>query len=279
MYTDNLLASGERILRREHQHWFVLVWGARYALAALVLAAILLGLRAVMDPDLGNGPVGSLAGLLTLVLAVGGVIYLAWAYLRYQNEEYVITNRRIIHGEGVVNKRMTDSSLEKINDAILTQSLFGRMFGFGDLDVLTASETGIEHLRMLIDAPGFKRAMLDAKHELEIDLNRPVVPPFRSGGESRPAFPSNGNVPLRPIDPDIDTTVEPAFQGGPERPPAEPAPTVIDPAAAVPPKPQPSAMTADDVTRVLASLADLRDRGAITPEEFEAKKTELLARL
>jgi hypothetical protein len=38
-------------------------------------------------------------------------------------------------------------------------------------------------------------------------------------------------------------------------------------------------MTADEVTRSLASLADLRDRGAITPEEFEAKKSELLARL
>ena len=32
----------------------------------------------------------------------------------------------------------------------------------------------------------------------------------------------------------------------------------------------------DEVTRTLASLADLRDRGAITPEEYEAKKAELL---
>jgi hypothetical protein len=38
-------------------------------------------------------------------------------------------------------------------------------------------------------------------------------------------------------------------------------------------------MTADEVTRSLASLADLRDRGAISPEEYEQKKTELLARL
>ncbi|HEY3524011.1 MAG TPA: SHOCT domain-containing protein, partial [Candidatus Limnocylindrales bacterium] len=40
-----------------------------------------------------------------------------------------------------------------------------------------------------------------------------------------------------------------------------------------------TSMSADEVTRTLASLADLRDRGAITPEEFEAKKSELLARL
>jgi uncharacterized membrane protein YdbT with pleckstrin-like domain len=42
---------------------------------------------------------------------------------------------------------------------------------------------------------------------------------------------------------------------------AAPAATQVDPGAA------------------LASLADLRDRGAITPEEYEAKKGELLARM
>ena len=37
-----------------------------------------------------------------------------------------------------------------------------------------------------------------------------------------------------------------------------------------------STMAPADVTATLASLADLRDRGAITPEEYEAKKSELL---
>ena len=34
-----------------------------------------------------------------------------------------------------------------------------------------------------------------------------------------------------------------------------------------------------EVTQTLARLADLRDKGAITPEEYEAKKAELLGRL
>ena len=42
----------------------------------------------------------------------------------------------------MLNKTSLDSSLEKINDAVLTQSIFGRMFGFGDLEILTASEIG-----------------------------------------------------------------------------------------------------------------------------------------
>jgi uncharacterized small protein (DUF1192 family) len=38
-------------------------------------------------------------------------------------------------------------------------------------------------------------------------------------------------------------------------------------------------MTPDEVTRTLAGLADLRERGAITDDEYERKKAELLARL
>ncbi|MGI8703609.1 MAG: SHOCT domain-containing protein [Candidatus Limnocylindrales bacterium] len=33
------------------------------------------------------------------------------------------------------------------------------------------------------------------------------------------------------------------------------------------------------MTQTLSRLADLRDRGAITPEEYQAKKAELLGRL
>jgi hypothetical protein len=33
------------------------------------------------------------------------------------------------------------------------------------------------------------------------------------------------------------------------------------------------------VTATLARLADLRDKGAITPADYEAKKAELLGRL
>ena len=38
-------------------------------------------------------------------------------------------------------------------------------------------------------------------------------------------------------------------------------------------------MDPQQVTQALGRLGDLRDRGIITPEEFEQKKAELLARL
>jgi hypothetical protein len=39
------------------------------------------------------------------------------------------------------------------------------------------------------------------------------------------------------------------------------------------------ALRSDDPTVTLAKLADLRDKGAITPADYEAKKAELLGRM
>ena len=235
-YLDNLLASGEQPIRRTHQHWFVLVADARYAFIAWIVAIAVWLLSGVL-PD-GVRP---LLGWIMVALVIGGLLYLGWQVLRWQNEEFVVTSRRVLQTQGVVNKQVIDSSLEKINDAILTESIFGRMFGFGDLEILTASESGISRLRMLRDADGFKRAMLDAKHELELELSgaRPMPgPAIRAGGPAQSAAPAAA------------------------------------PAAATAPS-----MSADEVTRTLASLADLRDRGAISAEEYEAKKADLLGRL
>jgi uncharacterized membrane protein YdbT with pleckstrin-like domain len=49
--------------------------------------------------------------------------------------------------------------------------------------------------------------------------------------------------------------------------------------AASTPAPAPAPAPAEDPTVALSRLAELRDQGIITPEEFEAKKTEILARI
>jgi hypothetical protein len=246
-YIDNMLAAGEQPIRRDHQHWFVLVADSRYGIAAIAGAIVLL----ILSSNVGQGGLRDLLGYVVLALVIGGLAYIGWQILRWMNEEYVVTTRRVLQLEGVINKRVLDSSLEKINDAVLTQSLFGRMFGFGDLDILTASETGISRLRMLRQADDFKRAMLEAKHELELEL---------SGAKPLPSPPLRAAAPA-PHAPAADVAA-----------PA-PAPSPAAPAAARPD------MSPDELTRTLANLADLRDRGAISAEEYEAKKADLLRRL
>ena len=232
-YTDGLLATGERIIRREHQHPFVLIWDSRGGILGLILA---LGILIIKMVSGGTGLFFDILGYLALILLVVGLALILWSWLRYRNEEFVVTNRRIIHARGVVNKEASDSALEKINDANLKESIFGRMFGFGDLEVDTASEAGIERLRMLRDPKEYKKAMLDAKRELEIDVNRSSYP----------------------------------------APQAAAAPPAYAPPPAAPVHDH---MSSDEVASAVDRLGELRDKGLISPEEFEAKKKELLERL
>ncbi len=265
-YADGLLSTGERISYRNKQHPFVAIWGARYAILAIVIAAVLLWVGSNMDP---NGAVGSLKlglGWVTAILFIGGIAVAIWNGLRYINQEYVLTNRRVIQVEGVLNRNSTDSSLEKINDAVLSQSVFGRMFDFGDLTILTASEAGIDKMHMLRSPIIFKKAMLDAKHEFEVGMEREgwaPGPPIRDGSSApMAAQPAAARTPVAPGS---------AAQG-------QPATAASPSAAAAAPAPAPR-VDPNEVTRTLASLADLRDRGAITAEEYEAKKADLLSRL
>jgi hypothetical protein len=248
-YADGLLATGERITHREKQHPFIFVWGARWTILAIIIAIILFWFGGNLDPSGISGSLRTLLGWVTAILFFGGIAVFIWTALRYVNQEYVLTNRRVIQVEGVLNRSSTDSSLEKINDAVLTQSVFGRMFGFGDLTVLTASESAIDKMKMIRNPVAFKKAMLDAKHDAEVEIERAgwaPSPPIREPG---------------------------AAAASPSGPPTEPVSAIPGPASANQPA------DPDEVTRTLASLADLRDRGAISPEEYDAKKAELLGRL
>jgi Bacterial PH domain/Short C-terminal domain len=247
-YADGLIAEGEHILLRTRQHWFSIV---AYTIAFWILVAISVGFFL-----LGRIVDWSLLGWISLVSFLVALGWIAWRYAEWTFQDYIVTNRRVMQVEGIVNKVSRDSSLEKINDAVLKQGLFGRLLHFGDLEILTASENTIDDFRMLDDAAGFKKVMLNAKYALEREIASPMPgPPLRAPSPGAPE----------------------AAAGSPAPAAAPTSPSSAPPAsaAAVPPAP----MTAEEVTDTLHRLADLRDRGAITAAEYEAKKTELLGRL
>jgi hypothetical protein len=241
-YADSLLADGERIALRTRQHWLATIIDGRYPWLMVVAGVVLTLLSSSFDP---GHPVRTLFGTAGLILVLVGLLWLVKVYWNWYSEDYIVTNRRVLKVDGIINKHSADSSLEKINDAVLDQNIFGRMLGYGDLDILTAAEQEVDHYRMLNQAPTFKKEMLNQKHALETDMVRMPSPPIRATPVPAPSEP-----------------------GPPSRP--EPAPE---------PLPRAATMSPDQVTATLASLADLRDRGAISPEEYEAKKTELLGRL
>ncbi|OGO66767.1 MAG: hypothetical protein A2029_03205 [Chloroflexi bacterium RBG_19FT_COMBO_47_9] len=68
---------------------------------------------------------------------------------------------------GIFNKSVIDSSLDKVNDIKMDQSAMGRMFGYGDIEILTASELGVNLFKKIDNPVKFKSALINAKEYLE----------------------------------------------------------------------------------------------------------------
>jgi uncharacterized membrane protein YdbT with pleckstrin-like domain len=201
-YLKNLLAENEEVLLVTRQHWIVLlaeILPETILTIALVILISLIWLMWLPNPLV---PFAYLLLLLPLFSLLRDV--LVWS-----NRQYIVTNRRVIQIAGVINKDVTDSSLEKVNDVKLEQSFWGRLLNFGNIEILTASELGVNRFSHLGRPVNFKKAMLNAKEQLEQG-------PTSSEG---------------------------------------------------------------DIVDVIAQLDSLRQRGVLSEEEFQRKKTDLLAKL
>jgi hypothetical protein len=166
----SLLASGERVLVVRRRHWATFLQAARWFLLIL-LAGLLVELLNSQVPN--GGTFGFLStglgwgfGLLVLI----GLAGLGWYYLEWRRERYLVTTRRVIEAGGVINKWQRDTSLQMITDMIVGHPWLGRILGYGEIDLLTASEVGTNKIGFLPDADGFKRTLLDAKYEHELEV-------------------------------------------------------------------------------------------------------------
>ena len=258
-YADTLLTEGETVVLRTRQHWLALLSRARNALLLWLAAIVLLVLVAWFN--VSPGASRDIISAVALVLIALGLLIFIFRLWQWWAQDYMVTNRRLLKVTGILNKRSADSSLEKINDAILSQSVWGRMLNFGDLEILTAADQAVDRYHMLSGPKEFKKTMLTQKHSLETEFmyGRPPSPPLRATDQAYSPPPPAPSAPVAPM-------------------PA-PAPEPVAEASAPAHGANADADESREVTETLARLADLRDQGAITAEEYEQKKDELLGRL
>jgi len=161
-YVDKLLGEHEKILLVDRQHWFILVRSIFVEIVLFIIIIALGILISALQPDF-RWIIIPFAVILCMVPLLGALRdVLIWS-----NRQFIITNRRVIQIAGVFNKDVTDSSLDKVNDVKLDQSVMGRIFNFGDVEILTASELGANLFRYIGQPVRFKTTMVNAKEELE----------------------------------------------------------------------------------------------------------------
>ncbi|MGH7582512.1 MAG: PH domain-containing protein [Gemmatimonadales bacterium] len=123
-YIDTHLLPGERVTFRTRLHWKIYIGPAIVALAMVALAMWALSAN---------------RSLLAIPPAVVAVVVLLAAWLRRANSEFAVTSRRVIVKVGVLSTRSMELLLPKVEAIGVSQSLAGRMFGFG---VITVTGSG-----------------------------------------------------------------------------------------------------------------------------------------
>jgi uncharacterized membrane protein YdbT with pleckstrin-like domain len=133
-----VLKQDEKKLLIIRQHWIKLV----PAFLVWLIAAVLLILFA-----------DTTGLIITLVTA----LYPMYEYLNWKNNLWCITNLRVVDESGFFSRYSKESPLDKINNVEYDQTIWGRIFGYGNVDIQTAAELGettyhlIHHPKLLKD--------------------------------------------------------------------------------------------------------------------------------
>ena len=154
-YAEKSLAPGETVVYRARYHWIF------YRTGLLVLfLAFLLGAAALYSAKTspGSGVAQAVAYAAGAFALLAGMILLARAF-RASQDEFVVTDRRILRSVGVLSREHEQAPIEKIQDITVTQGLLGRMLGYGDISLETASERGTLLFPAIANPEAFRTAI------------------------------------------------------------------------------------------------------------------------
>lgn len=119
------LQKGEKILLVTYSSWTSLVVPFLIALAGVV-ASYFIGF-------LNN---------YGWIAAVLGILFFLVKYYGWKVNIWVVTNFRVIDETGLLSHYAKESPLDKINNVSYDQTMAGRLFNYGHVEIQTAAEVG-----------------------------------------------------------------------------------------------------------------------------------------
>jgi uncharacterized membrane protein YdbT with pleckstrin-like domain len=143
-YIDGNLLQGEHVVYRTRLHWLMVI-------APVVFTGI------VAAPAAWFLASGTWSNYAWVPLALWLLVVLA-AVVKRQSSDFAVTNKRVMMKVGVFSARSVELLLNKIEAIAVNQSLAGRIFGYGDIEVTGSGGTKEEFAK--IQAPlQFRRAV------------------------------------------------------------------------------------------------------------------------
>ena len=116
------LKGEEQVFLLTKPHWFTLIGPALITSIALIVGFAI-------------GGAGILIGIICC-------LYFVYKVVQRNRNLWAVTNLRVIDEFGVFSNNSKESPLDKINNISYSQSLGGRIFGYGNVEIQTAAEIG-----------------------------------------------------------------------------------------------------------------------------------------
>jgi uncharacterized membrane protein YdbT with pleckstrin-like domain len=114
-YVNSQLLQGESVVAEGKVHWIGYLGGALLMLLGLILIS-------------GTGVLGWFVFVL-------GIVRLVVAYIHSVTTELALTNKRVIAKFGLIRRDSVDLALPKVEGINYTQSILGRLLGYGSIVV------------------------------------------------------------------------------------------------------------------------------------------------
>jgi uncharacterized membrane protein YdbT with pleckstrin-like domain len=142
-YVDHVLQPGETIRGVTSVSWVGYIPG-------LVLWIIAILLLFFIAPWSQGSAAIALAGWVGVAAAfVVGAVLLIKHWWRRFTTEVAVTDRRIIYKTGFINRHTVEMHMDKVVSVDVEQTVPGRLFNYGDIDIKGAGDNSIERLHMI----------------------------------------------------------------------------------------------------------------------------------
>lgn len=151
-YVSRTLGSKEKVLFLTGYHWLYWLGVAIITLPFIVVA-------------IGSLPYDGF-DYLYLALATVPFLYGFYYFIHGIALEVAVTTDRFVKKTGLVSIKSEEVSLDKIEEVNVTESILGRIFGYGNVDV-HGTGAGKIHVRMVGNPVLLRREIQTAREQLK----------------------------------------------------------------------------------------------------------------
>lgn len=157
-YLQKSLAPGEAVVAVFRLHWIVWI---------RLWLVIVLGIIAVAALLVAQIPWGALAAAVIAILIAG----YQWLWLR--GIEQAVTSRRVVRKTGIVSRTTTELRLASIETVDLHQGIWGRILGFGNVEITGRGETAMALQR--IARPIAVKRDIETAYSTHVETSHPGI--------------------------------------------------------------------------------------------------------